>query len=127
VRLQQGNRSGSVTGLPRWRIAVGIGILAGLVLVLACLAPAYFHNLNLQSYVSGLTRDAAGHDRPDGELREEIVDKAKALDLPVSADNVHITRAADGKLEHIDVRYFVDVNLPGYTVKLHFYPGAASQ
>ena len=55
------------------------------------------------------------------------MEKARQLDVPVSADNVRITRAADGKLEHIDVRYFVDVNLPGYAVKLHFYPGAASQ
>jgi hypothetical protein len=127
VRLQQGSRSGLVNGVPRWRIAVAIGILAALVLLLASLAPAYFHNLNLQNYVSSLTRGPAPGGTSDGILRQEIVDKAKELNLPVSADNVRITRAADGKLEHIDVRYFVDVNLPGYTVKLHFYPGAASQ
>jgi hypothetical protein len=127
VRLQQGSRPGIVNSVPRWRIAAAAGILAALVLLLALLAPAYVHNLDLQSYVSGLTRDEAGRATSDGALREEIVDKAKELDLPVSADNVRITRAADGKLEHIDVRYFVDVNLPGYTVKLHFYPGAASQ
>jgi membrane protein required for beta-lactamase induction len=127
VRLQQGSRSGVVSAVPRWRIVAGAGILAALVGLLTLLAPAYFHDLDLQSYVSGLTRDEAGRATSDGALREEIVDKAKQLDLPVSADNVRITRAADGKLEHIDVRYFVDVNLPGYTVKLHFYPGAASQ
>jgi len=27
----------------------------------------------------------------------------------------------------IDVRYFVRVNLPAYTVDLHFYPGAGSK
>jgi hypothetical protein len=27
----------------------------------------------------------------------------------------------------IDVRYFVRVTLPGYTVDLHFYPGAGSR
>jgi hypothetical protein len=116
-----------VNGVPRWRIGAAIGILALLLLLLAALSPAYFHNLDLQSYVSGLTHDTAVRSAPDRDLQEKIVEKAKALNLPVSAGNVHITRAADGQLEHIDVRYFVDVNLPGYTVKLHFYPGAASQ
>ena len=95
--------------------------------MLGFLAPAYFHNLDLQSYVTGLTHDSGGRASSDDDLRARIVEKAQALNLPVSAENVHIARATDGKLEHIDVRYFVDVNLPGYTVKLHFYPGAASQ
>ena len=113
--------------VPRWRIAAAAGILACLAGLMAVLAPTYFHNLDLQSFVSGLTREEGARSRPDGALRDQIVDKAKALGLPVSGDNVHITRGADGKLQHIDVRYFVDVNLSGYTVKLHFYPGAASQ
>ncbi len=113
--------------VPRWRVAAGAGILALLVALLAFLSPAYFHNLDLQSYVSVVTHDGSGAARSDGALRQQIVDKAKALGLPVTPDDVHITRAADGKMTHIDVRYFVDVNLPGYTVKLHFYPGAASQ
>jgi len=116
-----------VTPVPRWRQAAGAGILVLLVALLAFLAPSYFHNLDLQTYVSGVTRDASATPRSDEALRAQIVAKATALGLPVTPGDVHITRAADGKLQHIDVRYFVDVNLPGYTVKLHFYPGAASQ
>jgi hypothetical protein len=116
-----------VNPVPRWRIAAGVGILAILALMLALLAPVYFHNLDLQNYVSSLAHGEAARAAPDDGLREQVVEKAHQLDLPVSADNVHITRAADGRLQEIDVRYFVDVNLPGYTVKLHFYPGAASQ
>ncbi len=113
--------------MPRWRIAAAAGILAALLGLVAVLSPSYFHNLDLQSYVSALSHDEAGRGRPDEVLRAQIVEKAKDLGLPVTDSNVHITRAPDGKLEHIDVRYFVDVSLPGYTVKLHFYPGAASQ
>ena len=116
-----------MNGVPRWRIAAAAGILALLLLLLAFLAPAYFHNLDLQNYVTGLTHDSAVRSASDEELRARILGKAQALDLPVLPPNIHIARAADGKLEQIDVRYFVDVNLPGYTVKLHFYPGAASQ
>jgi hypothetical protein len=113
--------------VPRWRIAAAAAILAGLLGMLAVLSPAYFHNLDLQSYVSGLSHDESARLRPDEAIRTQIVEKAHALGLPVTDGNVHITRGADGKLEHIDVHYFVDVSLPGYTVKLHFYPGAASQ
>lgn len=112
--------------VPRWRVAAAAGILAALAGLVAVLSPTYFHNLSLQNYVSSLTRDQSQGTRPDDALREQIVKKAQEMGLPVSADNVHIKRSEDGHLEHIDVRYFVDVNLPGYTVKLHFYPGAAS-
>jgi hypothetical protein len=115
-----------VNRVPRWRVALAAGILAALAGLVVVLSPAYFHNLDLQNYVSALTRDEAERARPDDALREQIVTKAKDLGLPVSGENVRITRGGDGALEHIDVRYFVDVNLPGYSVKLHFYPGAAS-
>lgn len=113
--------------VPRWRMAAGVGILVALALMLAALAPAYFHNLDLQNYVSSLTHGDPARPVADESLREQIVEKAQELHLPVSADNVRITRGADGRLQHIDVRYMVDVSFPGYTVKLHFYPGAASQ
>jgi hypothetical protein len=54
-----------------------------------------------------------------------VLNRAHELDLPVKADNVHIVRSSDGL--RIDVRYFVRVTLPGYTVDLHFYPGAGSR
>jgi hypothetical protein len=41
------------------------------------------------------------------------------------ADNVRIQRTSDRV--QIDVRYFVRVDLPLYTVDLHFYPGAGSR
>ncbi len=54
-----------------------------------------------------------------------VLEKARQLRLPVAEDNVHITHT--GQELHVDVRYFVRVNLPGYTVDLHFYPGAGSR
>ncbi len=53
-----------------------------------------------------------------------MLNRARQLDLPVADDDIHILRGADGM--RIDVRYFVTVDLPGYTVNLHFYPGAGS-
>ena len=111
--------------VPRWRIAAAAVILAGLVYFLALFAPIYYRNQKLQSYVSGVTQNVENSQSSDDLLRTWVLDKAHELNLPVKAGDVHIRRASDGL--HIDVRYFVRVDLPGYTVDLHFYPGAGSR
>lgn len=111
--------------VPRWRIAAAWAVLALLGVFSAAFAPIYFHNLELQRYVLELTQTVESQPKPDDALRSQVLRKAQELDLPVLADNVHILRSPD-KLR-IDVRYFVRVTLPGYTVDLHFYPGAGSK
>jgi hypothetical protein len=54
-----------------------------------------------------------------------VLEKAAFLGLPVKAENVLIKRSTDSI--RIDVRYFVRVDFPIYTVDLHFYPGAGSR
>ena len=111
--------------IPRWRIAAAVVVLGGLLYFLAMFTPIYLRNFRLQSYVSGLTQTVENTQKSDDLLRTLVLDKAHELNLPVSADNVHIRRAT-GALQ-IDVRYFVRVDLPLYTVDLHFYPGAGSR
>jgi hypothetical protein len=111
--------------IPRWRIAAAVLILAGLIYFLAIFTPIYVRNMRLQSYVSGLTQSVENTKDSDDLLRTRVLDKAHELELPVAADNVHIRRTTDAV--QIDVRYFVRVDLPGYTVDLHFYPGAGSR
>jgi hypothetical protein len=114
-----------VNRVARWRIAAAAVILAGLVGFLVLFAPIYLRNRRLQTYVSGLTQNVENARKSDDLLRTWVLDKAHTLHLPVAAGNVHIRRTAD-RLQ-IDVRYIVRVDLPGYTVDLHFYPGAGSR
>ena len=109
----------------RWRIAAGVVVLAALAYFAAIFSPIYFHNLELQTYVAELAQAAENRGKSDDLLRTWVLDKASGLELPVKADNVRIERRGDGL--RIDVRYFVRVTLPGYTVDLHFYPGAGSR
>ena len=111
--------------VPRWRIAAAIAVLAALLGFGVLFAPIYAGNLKLQSYVAEITHRADIQNQPDEALRQNVLNKAHELDLPVRADNVHISHSPDGL--RIDVRYFVRVTLPGYTVDLHFYPGAGSR
>ena len=111
--------------VPRWRLAAGAAVLAILGFLGARLVPIYLHNLELQQFVADVTRRADAAASSDEILRAWVLDKANDLDLPVTADNVLIQRA--GGAVRMEVRYVVRVDLPLYTVNLHFYPGAGSR
>ena len=83
-------------------------------------APIYVDNLKLQTYVEEITRRVDMQNQPDEALRQNVLNKARELDLPVKADNVHIIRSPEGL--RIDVRYFVRVTLPGLVSGMGF-PG----
>jgi hypothetical protein len=109
----------------RWRVAAGVLVLAILVLLGARLFPIYLHNLELQQFVEGVTHRPSAYTTSDDLLRTWVLGKAAQLGLPVHADNVRIARES-ARLS-IDVRYEMRVDLPLYTVNLHFYPGAGSR
>jgi hypothetical protein len=100
-------------------------VLAALLAFTAMFAPIYFRNLELQNFVSDVTQRVENRTNSDDVLRTWVLDKAHELELPVKEDNVQVIRSREGV--RIDVRYFVRVTLPGYTVDLHFYPGAGSR
>jgi len=113
-----------VNRVPRWRLAAAAVVMAGLVLFAAAFAPTYVHNVRLQRFVADLAARPESRPQPDDLLRTWVVDKARELRLPVTADNVRIVRSPTAM--RIDVRYMVRITVPGYTVDLHFYPGAGS-
>ena len=107
------------------RIASALLILAIVSMLGARLLPLYIDNVRLQSYVEGIAQNAAARTQPEEAVRVEVLEKAALLGLPIKADNVRIQRSDDSM--RIDVRYVVRVDLPLYTVDLHFYPGAGSR
>jgi hypothetical protein len=113
-----------VTRIPRWRIAAALIVLVALAVFAVIFTPIYIHNLELQNFVANVAARADAQSKSDDVLRTWVLDKAHQLDLPIRADNVKIAHSSDGL--RIDVRYQVRVDLPGYTVNLHFYPGAGS-
>ena len=113
-----------MTRVPRWRLASAGVLLAGLVLFAILFLPIYFHNLELQNFVADVAARSDSASKSDDLLRTWVLDKAHKLDLPVREGDVKIAHSPDGM--RIDVRYQVRVDLPGYTVNLHFYPGAGS-
>ena len=119
--------------VPRWRIVAAAAVLAALAFFILMFAPIYIRNMELQSFVATVPRRVenqtkSGFSPSDDLLRTWVLEKARQLDLPVAADDVQIHRSpASDRVESIDVHYLVRVDLPGYTVNLHFYPGAGSR
>jgi hypothetical protein len=115
-----------VNPVPLWRKAAGVGVLTALAFFIGVFSPIYFHNFELRQYVENLTHSAEHASESDDLLRTEVVEKAHQLSLEsVTADDVHVIRSGEGF--RIEVRYRVPVSFPGYTVMLHFYPGAGSR
>lgn len=109
--------------IPAWRIAAGVAVLTGIVLVGALLVPVYLHNLALEKFLRE-TKPA-----PEEVLRQEILDKGRSLGLDIVPENLRIRRSPmSGRTDvRYDVRYAVRVALPLYTVDLHFASNIAGQ
>jgi len=104
------------------RLIAGAAVLVILIVLGVVLTPPYAANWELQSYVTYLAEDSATSKRPAEIVREQVVNKAAALGLPVSDDDVHVA-ISEGRVK-IDVLYRVEVNLAGYAIDLHFRPGS---
>ena len=96
-------------------------MLVLLALIAVLLAPPYYHDWQLQRYLKALVQDQAVANRSTDLIRALIVDKAAGLGLPVRTADVHVTRT--NNKTKIEVLYIVHIDLPVYTVDLHFRPG----
>jgi hypothetical protein len=104
------------------RLIAGAAVLLILIGLGVVLIPPYATNFKLQSYVTNLAEDPSTSKRPEAAVRAQVVNKAAALGLPVSDDNVHVA-VSDGAVK-IDVLYMVQVNVAGSAIDLHFRPAA---
>lgn len=111
--------------LSAWRVVAASAVLLVLALLGIQLTPVYFRNLELQRFVEEVAHRVENQTKPDHQLRAAVLQKAGELGLPVRASNVQVNRSGD--VVRIQVRYVVRVDLPLYTVDLHFYPGAGSR
>ena len=107
---------------PTPRQWLAILLLGVFVYVMANLAPYFIANFRLGRYVEELTQSSDLRSRPPGAVQAQVAERAHQLGLPVQATDVQVelTQTAAS----VSVRYLVPVNLPGYTVKLHFAPSA---
>jgi hypothetical protein len=98
-----------------------LGCIVGLVLLVIAVVVAYkiipvkANMADLRQVCVDEAKSAGQHG--DSLIMKRILEKAEDLRLPVTEDNVQISRAANTIT--IDVDYTVPVQFPGYTYQYH--------
>jgi len=106
------------------RLIAGVLVLAALVAFGLLLVPSYYRNWQLQGYLSDTVEAPANRNRPAGMLQVDVSNAAARIGLPVRPDQVRVVQSPD-RLK-LEASYFVRVDLPLYTVDLHFHPSASN-
>ncbi len=97
-------------------------LAAVFVWITAALAPHFLRNLRLQQYMENLTQSGQNDPGAAAAARAQVVERARQLGVPLEARDVQAEFS--GSTMRLSARYLVRVDLPGYTVKLHFAPSA---
>ena len=87
--------------------------------------PPYFNNYQLQDYIESEARLNTYSTKPEQDIRDGVVKKARELDIPLPPENILVQRGA-GELQ-ISCTYTVHVDLPGYPLDLKFAPATKSK
>lgn len=99
------------------------GCLVGLIVLLLAIFIAYklipvkVKAADLRQTVIDEAKSAGSHG--DDQIRKQILAKAEQSKLPVTEDNVTISRYANSI--KVEVDYTVPVAFPGYTFNWHFH------
>jgi len=106
--------------MPLWRRIAGLAVLGAILFIGAALIPPYLKNMRFQRYLD----DAVETRQKPETLQAAIVNRAAQMGLPVRSSDVRIEPKPNGV--RVEILYVVRVDLPLYTVDLHFHPGAAN-
>ena len=94
---------------------IGLIILAIAIFIAWKMIPVKVRAAELRQCVVDEAKAAGTHD--DGRIRDVILNKAREDKLPVTADNIKISRA-NSEIT-VDVDYVVPIDFPGFTYKWH--------
>jgi hypothetical protein len=82
------------------------------------LIPPYFHKYEFQDELDEIARRNSYTHKTDDEVRTLVIEKASSLDIPLTGDQITITRTGDGL--GISVRYQIHVDTVLHAVDLDF-------
>jgi hypothetical protein len=97
---------------------LGLAVLVVAAYVGWTMIPPYFNNYKLEDVVSEEARVNTYSGKSEDAIRDSVFQKAKDLDIPLTRDNIIVTR--NGQAVGIDVNYTVHLDYPVHPVDLHF-------
>ena len=85
--------------------------------------PPYFNNMQFEDAM-GQTAQFSAYDqrKTEQDIRDEVAKKAREYDIPLTSEQIHVTRSG-GEIT-ITADYTIHVDLPGYPLDLQFHPNS---
>ncbi len=88
--------------------------------------PPYFNEYQFEDAIAAEARFSSyNQTRTEQDIRDAMAKKAAEYDLPLKADDIHVTRS--GPEITIWADYTVHVDLPGYPFDLKFHPNSKNK
>ena len=88
---------------------VGVGVIVIGFYVAWNLIPPYFHNGQFQEELDDVARHASYMTISDDDLKQRVVEKAKAMDIFIKEDQVSVTHGGGGLGITVNYRVHVDM------------------
>jgi hypothetical protein len=126
-RLERGEKAFSTNwrtqrGGGRLKALIFLGILGGLIYVGVKVIPILVNNYQFQDAIQSTARFATVNHQSAEEIRTAVLKEAQNEDIPITANDIHVT----GQGGHVEISadYSVTVDLRVYQWTLNFHPSA---
>jgi hypothetical protein len=106
------------------KAVLGICAIVATVYLIGMLAPPFFSNYQFQDAIKTVAQMNTYSTKSEDAIREEVFKKAQELDVPLTKEQIKITRVGSAYTGSITIEapYTVHLNLPGYPLDLNFDP-----
>jgi hypothetical protein len=103
----------------------GIAVVVAAFYVAWMVLPPYFVSYQFQDAIESEAKIDSYSTKPESEIQEIVLKKARELDLPINSEDIHVTRT--GNEVAIWADYTVHVDLPLYPMDLKFAPSTKNK
>ena len=100
------------------KLIIWLVIFAAVGLVLFRMVPPYINDYQLHDTLQSESRYFAARQKNAEAVRSSVWSELQSLRIPAERENIIISEA--GRTAHVEVKYTVVVELPGYTLNLNF-------
>jgi hypothetical protein len=103
-----------------WLVVIGFSLYVG-----SQVMPTYYNSFQFQDEIESEARLNSYSTKPETEIQESLLKKAKELDLPITPEHLHVVR--NGSELTIWGDYTVHVDIPIHPFDLTFTPSTRNK
>ncbi len=103
----------------------GIAVVLVAVYLVWKVMPAYYTNFEFQDFVESQARIESYSQHSEQEIAEVFAKKAAELEIPLTAEKIHVQRAGNDLT--VNAEYDVHIDIPIHPFDLHFTPSTKNK